>query len=94
MKREMSKKERTPCSYIAEFFDATFRPEVLQEASLLCGMHPDEATEAIVDAALVRPGRTFPPKSLVRARVRARMCVSMPVCVCVWHVLQYMCVCV
>jgi len=48
----MAKSGRGHCSYIPEYFSAGFRPELLQQASALVGMHPDEATEAIVDAAL------------------------------------------
>jgi hypothetical protein len=59
MKRERAAMGRQqPCPYIAEPFHAHFRPDLVQRSSLLCGMHPDEATEAIVDAALLY-GRPF-----------------------------------
>lgn len=43
------------CSHLAEPFDAGFQTrhaELMRSCSVLVGLHPDQATEAIVDAAL------------------------------------------
>ena len=48
----MERVGRAPSAYISEYFDANFDPNLLKSASMLVGMHPDQATEDIVDAAL------------------------------------------
>ena len=51
-KKEMQRMGRAPSAYIAEYFNTNFNPSLLESASAFVGMHPDEATEDIVDAAL------------------------------------------